>query len=169
MVKTVEERQTRYEEQIEQRLARLVEFAAANHDNQHRRTTEDLRKAFSPAKPVPATSRQPKGRQTRLHHYFNTRTSKESPLWHIPTDILLEIASHLTHPLDLLHYSWTSTVARGTLMSRRHRSIWQVVLRRVPDLPPRPEDLSEPLYTALVFGQHCFVRRLSSELHNFFD
>ena len=42
-------------------------------------------------------------------------------------------------------------------MSRDSRAIWRAALGRAEDLPPCPNDMSEPLYAALVFDQHCFV------------
>ena len=44
-------------------------------------------------------------------------------------------------------------------MSKSSRPIWKTALDNVAELPPCPDDLSEPLYAALVFDVHCFVRR----------
>ena len=44
------------------------------------------------------------------------------------------------------------------------QSTWKSALLRITNLPPRPEDLSEVRYTALVFGRDCFV---SGMLHDF--
>ncbi|KAM5540086.1 hypothetical protein V8D89_006226 [Ganoderma adspersum] len=41
-------------------------------------------------------------------------------------------------------------------MSKKNRMVWRDVLSSVPELPPCPSDMGEPLYAALVFGQHCF-------------
>ncbi|KAI1789116.1 hypothetical protein LXA43DRAFT_1183460 [Ganoderma leucocontextum] len=73
----------------------------------------------------------------------------------LPLDILIEIASYV-YPLDLVHLSQTSKALRGLFMSRSGRTTWRIVLGNVPELPPCPGDMCEPLYAALVFGQYCF-------------
>ena len=67
-----------------------------------------------------------------------------------------QIASRML-PLDLLNCSRTSKAFRSALMSRSSRSVWITVLRSLPEFPPCPDDMSEPAYVALVFGEHCFV------------
>ncbi|KAI0702408.1 hypothetical protein C8T65DRAFT_559680, partial [Cerioporus squamosus] len=72
------------------------------------------------------------------------------------TDIDLQVTSHM-HPLDLLHLSWVSRAFRAALTSKECRVAWVRALRTVPDLPPCPEDMSELVYVALIFGRNCFV------------
>ena len=38
--------------------------------------------------------------------------------------------------------------------------MWITTLAQVEKLPPCPVDMSQPLYTALLFDRHCFVRTL---------
>ena len=47
-------------------------------------------------------------------------------------------------------------------MNRASKSIWTHVLSGVEDLPPCPEDLSEPQYAYLMFTDHCHVSRLGT-------
>ena len=61
-------------------------------------------------------------------------------------------------PIDLLNLARTSTSFHRILMSKQSCVAWRRSLRSVPDLPECPDDMSEPFYTALVFGCHCFVR-----------
>ncbi|RDX45707.1 hypothetical protein OH76DRAFT_1407691 [Lentinus brumalis] len=58
---------------------------------------------------------------------------------------------------DILHLSRVSKGLRATLESPECRIAWLRALRSVPDLPPCPNDMSETLYTALVFGRNCFA------------
>jgi hypothetical protein len=61
------------------------------------------------------------------------------------------------HPYDLLRLSRTTKTLRGLLMARSARSTWIQALAAVPDLPPRPEDLSEYAWTRLLFDGVCHV------------
>ena len=70
--------------------------------------------------------------------------------------IVVQIASWM-HPMDVLHCARASKVLRKVLLSRANRTTWISALGSLPKLPPCPEDMSEPLYTALVFDDHCFV------------
>nr|GAT50133.1 predicted protein [Mycena chlorophos] len=74
----------------------------------------------------------------------------------MPLDILFEIFSHL-EPLDTLNLSRTTKTLRAHLMTRSSRFIWTAALRNDPDLPPLPDDLSEPAYVNLAFSRHCHV------------
>ncbi|KAF7311449.1 F-box domain-containing protein [Mycena kentingensis (nom. inval.)] len=72
----------------------------------------------------------------------------------MPLDVLFEIFSQLEPP-DLLHLARTTKTLRAHIMHRSARGIWASVLRNDPDLPPRPDDLSEPAYVNLAFSQYC--------------
>ncbi|KAI0665586.1 hypothetical protein C8Q78DRAFT_986087, partial [Trametes maxima] len=62
----------------------------------------------------------------------------------------------LLRPMDLLQVSRANKVLRSVLLSRSNRRMWSAALARIPDLPPCPNDMSEPCYTALIFDSHCF-------------
>ncbi|KAI0643254.1 hypothetical protein C8Q79DRAFT_915732, partial [Trametes meyenii] len=62
----------------------------------------------------------------------------------------------LLRPVDLLQVSRTNKILRVALLSRSNRRLWSAALTRIPDLPPCPDDISEPCYTALIFDSYCF-------------
>ncbi|KAI0740466.1 hypothetical protein C8Q76DRAFT_608452 [Earliella scabrosa] len=95
-----------------------------------------------------------KGRQTRLAEFFVRKGPP--PRLNLPVDVLLEVASYM-RPIDLLNLARTSTSFHRILMSKQSCVAWRRSLRSVPDLPECPDDMSEPFYTALVFGSHCFA------------
>ncbi|KAJ2924590.1 hypothetical protein H1R20_g12505, partial [Candolleomyces eurysporus] len=79
---------------------------------------------------------------------------KHDALIDLPLDILCEIFKLLS-PLDLLQLARTAKLFRNFLMNRAAKSIWTHVLSTVEDLPPCPDDLSEPQYAYLMFTDHC--------------
>ncbi|KAM5540152.1 hypothetical protein V8D89_006292 [Ganoderma adspersum] len=74
----------------------------------------------------------------------------------LPLDVFLEVSPHL-YPLDIINLSRTSKPLRSLLLSKCSRPIWTTALAKVVELPPRPHDMSEPLYAALVFDCRCFA------------
>ncbi|OSC98615.1 hypothetical protein PYCCODRAFT_1417511 [Trametes coccinea BRFM310] len=79
---------------------------------------------------------------------------KLAGLMHVPMDVFFEILSKL-HPLDLLHVSRVSKQLRAVVLSRKSRFLWSASLTSVDELPPCPEDMSEPAYAALLFTRTC--------------
>jgi hypothetical protein len=71
-------------------------------------------------------------------------------------DVYAQIFSHL-HPFDILRLSRTTKMFRRMLLSVSSRSIWATALADVPDMPPCPDDLTEPQYTRLAFENVCHV------------
>ncbi|KZV73184.1 hypothetical protein PENSPDRAFT_733025 [Peniophora sp. CONT] len=72
----------------------------------------------------------------------------------LPMDVLYEIFAHIG-PADLLHLARTTKSFRGILISRQSAFLWRSVLDAGSDearYPPRPEDMSEPAWTNLLFG-----------------
>ena len=61
--------------------------------------------------------------------------------------------------MDVLNLARTSKRLRAILLSKGNRQVWRIALHAVPLLPPCPKDMSEPLYTALVFDTYCWVSR----------
>ena len=63
------------------------------------------------------------------------------------------------HPRDLLSLARTTRELRKFLLSRRAAALsWRAAReRQVPDLPPCPAFLSEPMYASLVFETACQV------------
>ncbi|KAI0640853.1 hypothetical protein C8Q79DRAFT_417116 [Trametes meyenii] len=84
-------------------------------------------------------------------------------------DILFEIFSHLT-PRDLLTLSRTTKAFRALLHDRGSTTVWKAARYGVPGTPVCPDDVSEPFWANLLFGEakceHCGsgVRRLAFEL-----
>lgn len=82
-----------------------------------------------------------------------------SKLESIPFDVLVVLASGLS-TADLLNLARTSSALRATLMSSSSSSIWRAA-RRHMGIPDGPDDLNEPLFAKILFGETCFV----SETH----
>ena len=70
---------------------------------------------------------------------------------------LLQVASHL-HPRDILHLARATKHFNGMLMSKDSRPVWRAAFQNV-DAPECPNDLSEPLYAALLYDRTCMVRK----------
>ncbi|KAJ2911699.1 hypothetical protein MD484_g8713, partial [Candolleomyces efflorescens] len=85
-----------------------------------------------------------------------TRQTPGNPLIDLPLEMLCEILK-LLPPLDLLQLSRTAKSFRKFLMDRTSKSIWTHALSAVEDLPPCPEDISEPQYACLMLTDHCHV------------
>ncbi|KAJ7074152.1 hypothetical protein C8F01DRAFT_1099429 [Mycena amicta] len=81
----------------------------------------------------------------------------------MPLDVLFEIFSFL-EPSDILHLARTTKTLRMHLISRSARFIWTAALRNDPDLPPLPDDLSEPQYVNLGFSPYCHACLSPTEL-----
>ncbi|KAJ7591655.1 hypothetical protein C8J56DRAFT_936110 [Mycena floridula] len=73
-----------------------------------------------------------------------------------PLDVLFEIFGYL-EPLDILRLSRTTKDLRSILMSRSSVSVWKAARSNIPDLPPLPEDLTEPQYANLAFDAYCHI------------
>ena len=72
------------------------------------------------------------------------------------TKYIVQILRQL-HPRTVLNLSLTSKSLHSYLMNKDSAPIWRVCLRNVPDLPPCPQNIIEPVYTAFMFGSHCMV------------
>jgi hypothetical protein len=103
------------------------------------------------------------------------RVGKLSRLQEMPLDVLFEVRApallrasiiahkpaqifSFLHPYDLLRISRTTKTLRNLLMARSARTTWIQALATIPDLPPCPDDLTEPAWTRLVFDPTCHVR-----------
>lgn len=73
----------------------------------------------------------------------------------LPTDILLEVLSHLP-PRDLLHTARTDRLFRKTILNRGSMSVWKTSLEAY-NTPEPPEDFSLPRWAALLFEPICQV------------
>lgn len=73
-------------------------------------------------------------------------------------DIFSEVASYLS-PVDLLQLSRASRKLRNLLLSRQSKHIWKAS-RDAIEMPPCPDDLSEPRYASLVFETNCDVGKV---------
>lgn len=68
----------------------------------------------------------------------------------------------LVDPVDLLHLSRASKSFHKFLVSKMSAQVWRKSLERIRELTGLPEcppelDLSEPKFTALVYGNICNV------------
>ncbi|KAI0665522.1 hypothetical protein C8Q78DRAFT_555970 [Trametes maxima] len=97
------------------------------------------------------------------------RLKSLSELPTMPVDILFEIFSHLTSR-DLLMLSRTTKAFRALLHDRRSMTVWMAARHGTPGAPDCPDDVSEPFWANLVFGEtkceHCDrnARRIFFEL-----
>ncbi|KAI5117972.1 hypothetical protein M0805_004906 [Coniferiporia weirii] len=80
---------------------------------------------------------------------------KLSRLLTMPSDIFLEIASHI-EPIDVLHLSRVSLELNRIFMSKQSRSIWRAARTNV-QMPDCPDDLSEAQYISLLYEKDCQV------------
>jgi hypothetical protein len=62
-----------------------------------------------------------------------------------------KVFAHL-HPIDLYHLSQADKALRAILMTGHGFSLWKTAFRNHPSLPSCPPDLSEPRWTAMLFG-----------------
>ncbi|KAF8602635.1 hypothetical protein BDV93DRAFT_607449 [Ceratobasidium sp. AG-I] len=102
---------------------------------------------------VVAVTKKQKKQKTKVNR---TRTNR---LAQIPLSALVQITSYLA-PLDILFLARTAKRWRKLLMSRSSTYIWRAAIANVEDLPPCPDTMNEPQYTALVFTLLCtFCRK----------
>ncbi|PIL34375.1 hypothetical protein GSI_03150 [Ganoderma sinense ZZ0214-1] len=145
-------------ERVDERLAALAGESFDKQLGLTRRKVNDVQAEFLEAtKPRQSMS----GRSDATHSIdrempsalnLSTRVRTSSDL---PLDVFLEIAYEVT-PLDLINLAQTSKTLRRLLMSKKNRAVWTSALGDVPEFPPCPTDMCEPLYAALVFGKYCF-------------
>ena len=76
---------------------------------------------------------------------------------------LPQVSAHL-HPLDMLNLARTSKSLRSLTLAKSCRSAWVASFTTVPGLPLCPENLSEPLYAALLFDRHCLVSPFDTDV-----
>ncbi|EPS95880.1 hypothetical protein FOMPIDRAFT_1131607 [Fomitopsis schrenkii] len=74
----------------------------------------------------------------------------------MPTDVIFEILRRL-HPRTLLILSWTSKSLYTYLMKKSSVLIWRACLKNALGLPPCPQNVIEPVYTAFMFSTHCMA------------
>jgi hypothetical protein len=65
-------------------------------------------------------------------------------------------------PLDLLDLTRTSKAFTEIFVNRESVLIWKAVCKNIKDLPPCPDDISEPAYVDLIFCAFCKVSSLVS-------
>ncbi|KAI0088492.1 hypothetical protein BDY19DRAFT_947867 [Irpex rosettiformis] len=72
----------------------------------------------------------------------------------MPLDVIMEICLHL----GLREMLWLSRLSKAFhrfFTSRSTQYIWKAAALNVPDLPPRPEELTEIAYSNLLYSTHC--------------
>ncbi|KAF8692793.1 hypothetical protein RHS03_08551, partial [Rhizoctonia solani] len=72
----------------------------------------------------------------------------------LPVDVFVNIASYFKLQ-DLMALARVNTFLRRLLMSCKSEPIWRSARLNCIDLPPRPKELSEPVYAALLFSKIC--------------
>ncbi|TFL01055.1 hypothetical protein BDV98DRAFT_508089 [Pterulicium gracile] len=79
----------------------------------------------------------------------------------VPLEILYEVFSYLD-PHDVLRLSRATQSLRRLLLNRSAVAIRRYGMQNAISLPPKPEDMSEPLFLSLVVDSHCEVRSVAS-------
>ena len=140
----------------------------------------DAEASESDAETRPKKAQPKKGTRIRARHTGKLRQMLDMPLevilevmctttpmshhHHADNVTMTQICAHL-HPKDILNLSRASKDLRTFFLSRNSMSIWKVALANLPDLPPCPDDLSEPAYVNLMFSLQCHVCRLLPHVH----
>ena len=85
---------------------------------------------------------------------------------HIVLTPIFQIFSYL-HPIDLYHLGLTNKATRNIIMANHGVSLWTTVFRNDPTFPACPPDLTEPRWTALLFGPNICGVNSSRNLPEF--
>ncbi|KAH8806863.1 hypothetical protein DL96DRAFT_1629958 [Flagelloscypha sp. PMI_526] len=94
----------------------------------------------------------PKWRHTKGRRGLLKRLAMEAPL-----DIMFEVFSHCEPP-DLLALSRSSKDIRALLLNRAFpgtEALWASAREAIPNIPEKPDEISEPEFAALLFDKHC--------------
>ncbi|CAE7148460.1 unnamed protein product, partial [Rhizoctonia solani] len=75
-------------------------------------------------------------------------------LMNLPVEVLIEVARYV-HPLDLIMLARVNKFFRELLMDKRSALIWRSSRGNMPELPPCPDEVSEPQYAAMIFAKRC--------------
>ncbi|CAE6399474.1 unnamed protein product [Rhizoctonia solani] len=84
------------------------------------------------------------------------KVAKTLGLKNMPVEVLIEIARYVV-PVDLIMLSRVNKFFRELFMDKRSAGIWRSALQNLPELPPCPDDVSEPQYVAMIFTKRCSV------------
>ena len=77
--------------------------------------------------------------------------------------VVSQIFGHLD-PQSLLHVSYTSKALRAILITRNSRSVWRKCISADADFPPKPDNLNEPQWIEVLFGNTCSVSHSAHSL-----
>ncbi|KAF9553640.1 hypothetical protein CPC08DRAFT_822184 [Agrocybe pediades] len=108
------------------------------------------------------TKRAKKTQDSSIKKGAGKRKKSLSLLLTMPLDVLFEIFGHM-HPRDLVSLARTSKIFKQTLLASDAVTVWMTARKRLggPDCPPY---MTEPAWTALIFGKpeciHCGVRNV---------
>lgn len=69
---------------------------------------------------------------------------------------VIQVLSHLG-PADLLAMARSSKDLRSLLLHDSTMSLWKSAREAIPDLPPKPDHMSDPSFIALMFDTFCMV------------
>lgn len=82
----------------------------------------------------------------------------------VMSNTCVQISQHLD-PTDILNLGRTSRVTRQLVLSRVLKPVWVHARSRYPGLPDCPDDMNEPAYAELMFGDSCLVSKIDDMLH----
>ncbi|PPR05236.1 hypothetical protein CVT24_010342, partial [Panaeolus cyanescens] len=86
-------------------------------------------------------------------------------LMDMPLDILFETCNHLD-PMDILELGRTTRAMKRLVLSPKFKPVWVKARSQYASLPACPEDLSEPAYAELIFGNTCLACGTLPLLHD---
>ncbi|CAE6477406.1 unnamed protein product [Rhizoctonia solani] len=120
--------------------------------------------AKAASKPKPNRKTKPKEdsppapkRARRLgakHDLQSDGASEIMSLMSLPVEVLIEIARYF-HPLDLIMLSRVNKFLRELFMDKHSARIWRSARENLAELPPCPDEISEPQYAAMLFTKRC--------------
>ncbi|KAG8787751.1 hypothetical protein FRC12_015311 [Ceratobasidium sp. 428] len=95
------------------------------------------------AKPKAATTTRKRGKKVPPKRLLD-----------LPSAAFNEISKYLT-PVDLLSLARTNKFFRKMFLSRASQHLWKTAMNNISNMPPCPEELSEPQYISLLYSPTC--------------
>ncbi|KZO96120.1 hypothetical protein CALVIDRAFT_537313 [Calocera viscosa TUFC12733] len=96
------------------------------------------------------------GAQQRKPKRVKGKTGKFAFILRAPTEIVLQIMSHLW-PVDILNLSYADKELRAMLTAPENKFIWETARANVPGLPYLPPDFTEWAYAKFLWVNICDV------------
>ncbi|KAG8724210.1 hypothetical protein FRC09_020794 [Ceratobasidium sp. 395] len=95
------------------------------------------------AKPKAATTTRKRGKKVPPKRLLD-----------LPSTAFNEISKYLM-PVDLLSLARTNKFFRKMFISRASQQLWKAAMMNISNMPPCPEELSEPQYISLLYSPTC--------------